>query len=1667
MFSKLVTLKIVVPVLNRKGLSITILFLLFTLVKVQTGFSQCNSLTPSFTLDLTGSPNASSVTPNSSRNGTCCGGNIPCVKIVVLLNPNAMALKLTPTGADPGGALTYEFNCDGNQIPGGTPICLPTNITSCTLTICKVGNNPNSYSVESIPKPFLPDSIFIRSGCSQTLATIGFSLPTVTWGSINGGTNTTLFNSYLNCTAGCGTVVVTPSGTVPVAFVDYTVGGYGVAPCETGYFKDTVRVFFFNNLAAPLTNTTICFGNISAVLSPTATGGKPAYTYSWSTGSTSQSITVGAGTYTLRVGDATGCPPITNTVLVTNFTVPITANAGPTQTLCKSNPNIPLQGSVTGVSTGIWTGGTGSFVPSTTLLSTSYVPSPAEVSTGSVQLYLTTTNNLGCSPQTGTVSVFFQNSPTVAAGADMTVCANNNVSTFTASISGFSSTALWSSSGSGTFSILNNTVTSYTPSAGDISTGSVNVIVTTTNNGACPLTRDTVKIIITPKPSVNAGPNQTICSIYAAPLSATITGGATTGSWTTSGNGTFTPNNTALTATYVPGSLDLSSGTVSLFLTSTNNGNCFFERDTVVISIRNQATVNAGSNYNVCSVSPAMTLSGTVGGATNTGSWSVNGSGAFSQPVTGLTNTYTASGGDIGAGFVIFTLTSTNNGPCPAVTDSVRINVQTLAALNAGSSQTICAIQNSVSLNGNILAGPGTATWSTNGTGGFTTPVSSISPVYTLSSGDINLGSVTFTLRSTNNGVCPAVQSTVGASIIRQATVNAGVNLNVCSSTGTVPLTGTITGGTSSGIWSVNGTGQFQSATSSISNTYSMSAGDISAGFVIFTLTSTNNGPCPAQTDSVRINFQSIAQLNAGNSQTICSSQNTVGLNGSIFTSPGTVSWTASGTGTFLTPVVSMAPVYSISGTDANTGVVIFTITSTNNGACPAVQATVAANITKQATVNAGLNQVYCSNAVSLPLSGTVTSGSGQGNWSTSGGGNIQSPGNLATSYSLNPADAAAGTIVFSLTSQSNGPCPSVTDTVRIRIITLASVNAGTYAPICSTQSLLSLSGAVTGVSGLGTWTTNGSGTIAQPNSLFTSYSISPADIQNGLVSFTLSSINNGPCPVIKDVASLQIIKTATVNAGVNQSICSNTTQVALSGTMTGGASGILWTADGTGLFTPGTTVSNPVYNITPQNIQNGSVTFTLTSTGNGPCPAVSDSVRIEITRPATVSAGSNQVFCSSASTIALNGNVNSSSFTGSWTANGTGTFTGNDQSVSTVYQLSQDDILNGIVIFTLTSTNNKTCPKVTDTVTVRIQRAAVVNAGKDFTICSTQPNINITGSITGVTSSGTWTTTGTGTLTPASSGLSMVYSITGKDIQNGGIIFELTSTNNGICPARKDTVLVKIITFPIVSIQLDTTICENKKPFRVQAVLFGGSGQFVWSSTGTGSFTPGNNINPTHYLFGAADPTLQSIEIRFTSINNGNCNDVSATTRIDILPTPKASFTPSSYTLTLPRESVVLTNTSKGAKSYKWIFGDGTEEFNRVSPTHLYTKVGYFSPMLIATNEFGCKDTAQETLTIISDIAFPNAFTPNPGGPNGGKYDPRDLSNDIFFPYTDGIVDYKLSIFNRWGEQLFESRDLSIGWDGYFNGKLCQQDAYVWKASGTFFDGRTFEQVGTVTLLR
>ncbi|MBI2280596.1 MAG: gliding motility-associated C-terminal domain-containing protein [Bacteroidetes bacterium] len=105
------------------------------------------------------------------------------------------------------------------------------------------------------------------------------------------------------------------------------------------------------------------------------------------------------------------------------------------------------------------------------------------------------------------------------------------------------------------------------------------------------------------------------------------------------------------------------------------------------------------------------------------------------------------------------------------------------------------------------------------------------------------------------------------------------------------------------------------------------------------------------------------------------------------------------------------------------------------------------------------------------------------------------------------------------------------------------------------------------------------------------------------------------------------------------------------------------------------------------------------------------------------------------------------------------------------------------------------------------------------------------------------------------------------------------------------------------------------------------------------------------------------------------------------------------------------------------------------------------------------CNTSDTITITVSKPpILFyaPNSFTPN-----------NDGINDIFYFYGEGIKEFEVQIFDRWGELLFESIDIDQGWNGIYKGKEVQMDVYVYKVKLKSFENEYFREIGSINVIR
>jgi gliding motility-associated-like protein len=385
----------------------------------------CDPSTPTFYADLTGQPNGTWISPSSVRTGHCCGvtGVDRCIEFILTLDSAATGINFDiSSGAVPPGALYYQVDC-GPLIPVGSPICL-SGSGPHHLTFCKPGNNPNEYSIVSISEPSVYHTEWASPDCNAQMICTGLDESLITWSSVPPNT---LYNSFLDCPAGCDTVYVSPGNNPAPAFIDYQICSYPLNGCANAMFCDTVRIYFAEKLLVNINpvNPVICYGQPSTPITAYINGGLGPFHFNWSTGDTTQTINAAVGTYSVTVSDSLACDVATNTVTVSQFTIPITANAGNDQSVCQNTfTSAQLSAAITSASGATWSG-TGIFQPSPDSLNVSYTPSSSEVNNGLANIQLITTGNSGCPADTDNVVIYIHRPPSIVISGSSIQCLNS------------------------------------------------------------------------------------------------------------------------------------------------------------------------------------------------------------------------------------------------------------------------------------------------------------------------------------------------------------------------------------------------------------------------------------------------------------------------------------------------------------------------------------------------------------------------------------------------------------------------------------------------------------------------------------------------------------------------------------------------------------------------------------------------------------------------------------------------------------------------------------------------------------------------------------------------------------------------------------------------------------------------------------------------------------------------------------------------------------------------------------------------------------------------------------------------------------------------------------------------------------------------------------------
>lgn len=196
---------------------------------------------------------------------------------------------------------------------------------------------------------------------------------------------------------------------------------------------------------------------------------------------------------------------------------------------------------------------------------------------------------------------------------------------------------------------------------------------------------------------------------------------------------------------------------------------------------------------------------------------------------------------------------------------------------------------------------------------------------------------------------------------------------------------------------------------------------------------------------------------------------------------------------------------------------------------------------------------------------------------------------------------------------------------------------------------------------------------------------------------------------------------------------------------------------------------------------------------------------------------------------------------------------------------------------------------------------------------------------------------------------------------------------------------------------------------------------------------------------------------ISFVGTDQSGCVNLPISSGVRVYKKPKANFIFSGE-FTVPYAEVFYADASSAnVTNWSWYFGDG-ESANDKNPKHVFSNPMIYTTFLVVETPEGCADTISKSVKIdeLPLLFVPNSFTPNGDG-----------KNDTFFAKGTGIRDFKLSIYDRWGEKIFETEDITKAWDGTYKGKTVQEGSYAWLIIYTLLKHRTETVAGHVNVLK
>ncbi|MCX2482214.1 PKD domain-containing protein [Pedobacter sp. MR2016-24] len=298
---------------------------------------------------------------------------------------------------------------------------------------------------------------------------------------------------------------------------------------------------------------------------------------------------------------------------------------------------------------------------------------------------------------------------------------------------------------------------------------------------------------------------------------------------------------------------------------------------------------------------------------------------------------------------------------------------------------------------------------------------------------------------------------------------------------------------------------------------------------------------------------------------------------------------------------------------------------------------------------------------------------------------------------------------------------------------------------------------------------------------------------------------------------------------------------------------------------------------------------------------------------------------------------------------------------------------------------------------------------------------------------------------------------------------YTVTMTAYNSCSEIATTETITVLPQPVADFNADITLgCAGL------AVQFRNTTQdgfsYRWDF---GDGTTSDEFEPIHTY----DGEQEYYTVTLTATNTLGCSiAVIKNQYIHIVLPPVARFNVNPSTvISIPNYTFRFEDESTNNPTiWAWDFGDGTTS-SLQNPSHTYADTGSYVVRLRVANQQGCSTNTFKTVQIVGVPGY--LFVPNSFMPGGENPELRE-----FKAKGSGIKTWKMSVFNKWGQTLWETTELNEGrpakgWDGTFQGTVQPQGVFFWKIdiefiNGTEWKGMTYDssapkKTGVIHLIR